>query len=226
MPDGNRTIPNDDQQLTLPLFPLRNNELLSNHWLEHRLPLEPEWKEQFNRAEDVLQVLLTLWRSEKDRVALYGDEAGLEHRFIQPVLEALGWHLKYQTYLDGREPDYALFLHEQSLDAALRAGRTNPDFWRHATLVADAKAWHISLDRPTRVGKSREYPPEQIEWYVNRSLCDYGILTNGRLWRLVPEISVLQSPNSRRTSKSICRGCSKVCYRRPDNWNWGPPAPR
>ena len=94
------------------------------------------------------------------------------------IPDVLGW----------AEPDYALFLHEQSLDAALRAGRTNPDFWRHATLVADAKAWHISLDRPTRVGKSREYPPEQIEWYVNRSLCDYGILTNGRLWRLVPRI--------------------------------------
>jgi hypothetical protein len=31
---------------TTPLLPfgaLRNSDLLSNHWLEHRLPLEPEW---------------------------------------------------------------------------------------------------------------------------------------------------------------------------------------
>ena len=30
------------------------------------------------------------------------------------------------------------------------------------------------------------YNCEQIEWYLDRSRCDFGILTNGRLWRLVP----------------------------------------
>jgi hypothetical protein len=52
--------------------------------------------------------------------------------------------------------------------------------------VADAKAWHVSLDRPTQAGSRREYPPEQIEWYLDRSRLDFGILTNGKLWRLVP----------------------------------------
>lgn len=46
----------------------------------------------------------------------------------------------------------------------------------------------MSIDRPTRVGAKREYPPEQIEWYLDRSRCDYGILTNGRYWRLVPRV--------------------------------------
>ena len=59
-------------------------------------------------------------------------------------------------------------------------------FWAHPVLVADAKAWHLSLDQPFRTGRSREYPPEQIEWYLTHSLLDYGILTNGRLWRLFP----------------------------------------
>jgi hypothetical protein len=188
MPGPRRIIVPDDQQLVLPLYPLRNSDFLSNHWLEHRLPLEPEWREHAQLAKDVMGEVLTLWKAEKDRVALYGDEAGLEHKFIQPVFEALGWHIKYQSYLNGREPDYALFLSDDALEAALRAGRNNPEFWSHSTLVADAKAWHVSLDRPTRQGKRREYPPEQIEWYLNRSLCDYGILTNGRLWRLVPRI--------------------------------------
>jgi hypothetical protein len=69
---------------------------------------------------------------------------------------------------------------------AIMAGRGNPDFWLHASVVADAKAWHVSLDRPVRIGSRREYPPEQIEWYLDRSRCNFGILTNGRLWRLVP----------------------------------------
>lgn len=178
----------DERQLLLPLYPLVNREFLSSHWLEHRLALEPEWNDYRASTQEVLERLLGLWRIEKDRVARYGDEAGLEEKFIQPVLEILGWKLKYQTYLNGREPDYALFLEDAALDAALVAGRLNPAFWAPAALVADAKAWHVSLDRPTRVGSRREYPPEQIEWYLNHSLRDYGILTNGRLWRLVPRV--------------------------------------
>ncbi len=174
--------------MSLPLSPVRNREFLSNHWLEHRLPLEPEWQEHRAAAVDLLRCLLDLWRVERPRVELYGDEAGLEEKFIQPVFESLGWHLKYQTYLNRREPDYALFMTDDALHAALSAGRTSPDFWPHAAAVADAKAWHISLDRPIREGGNREYPPEQIEWYLNHSLRDFGILTNGRLWRLVPRV--------------------------------------
>lgn len=176
----------DERQLVLPLSPLRNSDFLSNHWLEHCLPLEPEWREHVVAARNALDRLLPLWRVERERVHLYGDEAGLEEKFIQPVFEALGWRLKYQPYLSGREPDYALFLDDAGLDAAIAAGRRDPDFWSHGAAVADAKAWHVSLDRPVREGSRREYPPEQIEWYLNRSLRYYGILTNGRLWRLVP----------------------------------------
>lgn len=183
-----RILAPEDSQLVLPLFPLRNRNFLSNHWLEHRLPLEPEWRELREVAHTSMDKLVSLWKAQSERVALYGDEAGLEEKFIQPIFEALGWHTKYQAYLNGREPDYALFLTDEALNAALHAGRNNPHFWDHAAAVADAKAWHISLDRPTRDGKGREYPPEQIEWYLNRSECNYGILTNGRLWRLVPRI--------------------------------------
>lgn len=188
MPVRTRPAVPDERQLSLQLSPVRNSDFLSNHWLEHRLPLEPEWREHSPAASEALERLLTVWRQESGRVELYGDEAGLEEKFIQPVFECLGWHLKYQTYLDRREPDYALFLRDDDLHAALNAGRTNPEFWDHAAVVADAKAWHISLDRPTRIGANREYPPEQIEWYLNHSLRDFGILTNGRLWRLVPRL--------------------------------------
>jgi Eco57I restriction-modification methylase len=175
-----------ESQLLLPFSAVRNSNLFSNHWLERRLPLEPEWKEFGSEAADVLQQLLAIWEKERTRVEKYGDEAGLEHAFIQPMLEALGWTLKYQTFLQGREPDYALFFVDDQLDAALSAGRRSPGFWQHAALVADAKAWHVSLDKSTRVGSKREYPPEQIEWYLDRSRLDFGVLTNGRLWRLVP----------------------------------------
>lgn len=174
------------EQGQLPFSPIRNSELFSNHWLEHRLPLEPEWGEMRDAAATALDALTTLWRTQRDRVQQYGDEQGLEEAFIQPVLRELGWKLKYQTYLRGREPDYALFSDDASLDAALQSGRNSPEFWEYPALLADAKAWHLSLDRPIVVKNQREYPPEQIEWYLNSSLLNYAILTNGRLWRLIP----------------------------------------
>jgi hypothetical protein len=174
------------QQLTLSFSAIRNSELLAVHWFEHRLPLEPEWDAVRPAINELAAKLLKLWEEQKPRVARYGHEASLEQAFIQPVLQLLGWKLKYQTFLQNRSPDYALFANDAALDRALDAGHTNAGFWPNATLVADAKAWHVSLDRPTGKGSSREYPPEQIEWYLDRSRLDFGILTNGQLWRLIP----------------------------------------
>jgi hypothetical protein len=143
----------------LPFGPVHNLGLFSSHWLEHRLELEPEWRELREEAGGVLERLAELWKVERNRVERYGDEQGLEVGFIQPVLRTLGWQMKYQTFVQGREPDYALFLDDAALDTALAVERTSADFWATAKVVADAKAWHISLDRPVRVQNQREYPP-------------------------------------------------------------------
>ncbi|MGH9972025.1 MAG: hypothetical protein ACREBG_30125, partial [Pyrinomonadaceae bacterium] len=129
--------------------------------------MEPDWSEYKEAAGLTLARLGELWRVQRERVTQYGDEQGLEEAFIQPVLRSLGWIIKYQPHLKGRDPDYALFLDEASLEAALQESRTAPEFWNFATVVADAKAWHIRLDRPTKNQSKREYPPEQMEWYLN-----------------------------------------------------------
>jgi hypothetical protein len=171
----------------LPLLgSIRNSELFSSHWLKNRLLLEPEWNEYQNSSTEALGLLVELWQSRRNRVEQYSSEQSLEQAFIQPVFQALGWKLIYQTHLRGRKPDYALFLDNRSLDSSLQSGRTNSDFWKYPTILADAKAWHVALDRPTITGRQREYPPEQIEWYLTNSHLDYGILTNGKLWRLIP----------------------------------------
>ena len=173
------------EQLPLPLGPIRNSNLFSSHWLEHRLPLEPEWTELRQDAEAILDRLGDLWQREQNRVQQYS-EGGLEQAFIQQVFEELGWKLIYQTHLRGRKPDYALFLEESAKDAALALDRTDQHFWDHTAVVADAKAWMVNLDRPIKIEGKKEYPPEQIEWYIHHSVRDYGILTNGRHWRLYP----------------------------------------
>ena len=109
-----------------------------------------------------------------------GSEASLEVEFIQPILVSIGWKLKYQTFLAGRKPDYALFLSDEAFDAALNAGTHTPQFWDYATVVADAKAWEKSLDHPLTIDGKREYPPQQIETYLEWSHRDFAILTNGK----------------------------------------------
>jgi hypothetical protein len=57
-------------QLQLPFGPIVNKEFLSNHWLEHRLPLEPEWSELRAAGIDAAEKLITLWQKEKSRAPL------------------------------------------------------------------------------------------------------------------------------------------------------------
>lgn len=174
------------RQQRLQFEPYRNSALFSSHWLESRLRLEPEWTDHRADAEAALSRLTALWERQRNRVERYGAEAPLEEAFIQPILELLGWNLNYQTYLQGRKPDYALFLSDADYDAALAEDRRAPEFWERVAVVADAKAWDVSLDRPATYDGQREFPPQQIEWYIDRSRKDFGILTNGRQWRLYP----------------------------------------
>ncbi len=175
------------EQLELHFGPYRNSAMFSAHWLKNRLPLEPEWEQHRDSAEGLATKLLEFWRVQKSRVEKYGSEQTLEHAFIQPVMNMLGWKLSYQTYLDGRKPDYALFLSDTEYESALNTDRQSPEYWSFPSVVADAKAWDVSLDRRvTSTGSQREYPPQQIEWYLDRSRLDYGILTNGRVWRVIP----------------------------------------
>ncbi len=88
----------DRRQLPLPLGPIRNSNFLSNHGLEHRQPLAPEWAAQREQAVGLLDRLGRLWSELRHRVAHYA-EAALEQAFIQPVLEALGWTLNCQPAL-------------------------------------------------------------------------------------------------------------------------------
>ena len=65
------------EQGFLQFSPVKNFGLFSNHWLMNRLSLEPEWGELRDSALESLQEIATLWKTQKKRVAKYGDEQGL-----------------------------------------------------------------------------------------------------------------------------------------------------
>lgn len=122
------------------------------------------------------------------------NEAQTEDRLIYPVLESLGWlHRDVQTNasVKGREdvPDALLFSSPETL--ALAAGLEPWRRFQHGLCIVEAKRWGRPLDRESKDQKGEEgTPSSQMLRYLRRvedrtqGKLRWGILTNGRLWRL------------------------------------------
>jgi hypothetical protein len=129
------------------------------------------------------------------------DEAQTEDDLIYPILAAIDWPRKLwlsqpRASKKGRSdvPDMLLFL---TPDDKVRASRESNkgDSYRHGVAVAENKRWQRLLDRRPRnkrraTAADDEVPSTQMLRYLSRAetLSDrriqWGVLTNGRLWRL------------------------------------------
>ena len=166
-----------------------NRGLFADHFLEHRLPDMPEWRAA-DELEEAFKVLQKRYRQHAVRFSKKTNEAQTEHDFVQPVLDIL-WRDRepgdcYEVQvripnLDAdRQPDYAFFRAAADHESAAPKVGTM-DFWRDVPCLGDAKKWGASLDRdPT----AHENPTAQVCNYLYRSRVRWGILTNGRTWRL------------------------------------------
>lgn len=111
-------------------------------------------------------------------------EAQLEDQWIRPIFKLLGWTYQVQTRLQhltkSEIPDYTLFSDISDVKKANKA-KTNEAYFGHALVVADAKTMGICLDG-NKLEKSN--PSYQIMWYQKITGIKWGILTDGRYWRL------------------------------------------
>jgi hypothetical protein len=172
-------------QLALELSTFNNRGLFADHFLHNRLPGLEEWTnpDGLDAAYDALR---TLYRDRAARFTLRTNESQTENDFIRPALNLLWGADCYQVQvaipgLDSRrQPDYACFCSAADrADADARHGTM--DYWRDAPCLADAKAWTASLDKKR---SADENPSAQISNYLYRARVRWGILTNGRVWRL------------------------------------------
>ncbi len=128
------------------------------------------------------------------------NESQTEQDLIFPVLHALGWehYLTQQTASPrGRSdvPDMLLFLEEADKLAANRE-RHQANKYRHGAVICENKQWQIPLDR---AAGSRPLdwgvPSTQILRYLTVAEVQssggikWGILTNGRHWRLYYQLA-------------------------------------
>ncbi len=127
--------------------------------------------------------MLSTWSEMKDILPNLS-EAQLEERWIKPILQRLGWEYEVQDRMKkwGKTeiPDYSLF---ESKKAYIKAQgcKTDEAYFEHVLAVADAKQMGISLDG-SKLDKTN--PSYQIIWYQQITGKTWGILTDGRYWRL------------------------------------------
>ena len=170
-------------QATLRNYRHQNNGLFSDYFLDKIVPERLNQKlEMHNEAREVMDELRELLDNIEPETL---DEAQLEEVWIKPILRKLGHHYGVQVKIRFREsgnrrPDYILMRNEDDA-ASLTNEIYTPDKIEHALAIADAKKWGVHLDQS---GENQRNPSQQIDEYLRYSELTWGILTNGRIWRL------------------------------------------
>jgi len=166
---------------------VNNQNLFATHYLTERLPLLTEWQADLTTTLAKIKKLY----SQAKVVASKWNEAQTESDFIRPILDALGWEFIAQaTYAKSGKrntPDYALFADAETKKRAYLR-KDKPDFYSLASAICDAKYWGRALDAESpddsRDALSNTNPSFQIINYLVNTDRPWGILTNGKTWRL------------------------------------------
>ena len=179
---------NEAVQLSLMSYKHRNQQLFSDHYLNIILPQQPEWQMLAIEAKSVLDSLREIF----NKYTPSNKEAQVEDEVVKPILKQLGHTFEVQPSLetpDGtKAPDY-IFYRDQEMLVANKGKRLNEELLqKRAFAVGDAKYWDRPLDFSLKSASGDPFtnknPSYQISFYMQYTRLDWGILTNGRLWRL------------------------------------------
>jgi len=163
------------------LKPYRSVGLFSEHYVEKRLPET----DMFGRLKPPGEI-----RDEINR--LYGEvkktvnnkkESQLENDFIRPVLNVLGIQYIVEVTTPAGSPDYAFFPDVESKSQAEARGSKK---YEGAVALADAKRWGRDFEgRGNALDENpNAVPTRQIANYITETGIEWGVLTDGRRWRL------------------------------------------
>jgi len=168
--------------------PHANHGLFSDHYLDTLLPeLSGEELEQAREAHQRLRAIY----AEGVPLADGRKEAPCEQYLLRPALKLLGFARDEKPPLPTVEatfePDYALFAAPEDLAAVADADTDTDDYYAAAVAIAEAKRWDRDLGS-AEPGEDetakRQHPGAQIRRYLLDANVRWGILTNGRVWRI------------------------------------------
>ncbi len=160
--------------------PFENN-LFSNHFLKERIDELDEWQEA--DLEDRYMAFVKLYENNQRLLSNDPVEPRTWSNFTSKVFKKILGHYDPQDepskYVSGTEynPDYTLFKNkEQFLDA-----QEEDNEFETCYAIIENKRWDRTLDKSTQDHRN---PAFQTYNYVDRLRVNWGILTNGKKWRL------------------------------------------
>lgn len=162
-----------------------NRQLFADRFLDTTLPARPAWQELLPEGAAALTTIRALF----DAFTPSTNEAQTEHDLVRPVLQALGHTFEIQAALrtpkGTKKPDYLFYTSAAARDANKNRVLTDADL-KAAFAVGDAKYWERKLDvsSASETDEISRVPADQIAFYMRHSGVSWGILTNGRRWRL------------------------------------------
>lgn len=171
---------------------VNNQSLFSDYYLTDLVREDEFLRSSAKDAQLVWLAVTSVYDRVKNQLPT-SNEDQVEQLFIRPVLDALGYRGAYAVQPgvpspEGhRRPDYAFFANPDDLAAAEATAKGKTEYFAKALAVGDAKAWDRSLDR-RRKGAGDAFtnanPSYQIDHYLRATDRKWGIVTNGRRWRL------------------------------------------
>lgn len=170
--------------------PYNNRSLFSDYYLEELVSQDPHWKALKDKAWEFRQRISTIFEKALPGINGNTPEGEVERRLIRPVLDVLSHVYFVQPTVPSpegvRRPDYAFFPSAEARQEA-ESHKGQLEFFKNALAVGDAKAWERSLDKRSK-GPGDAFgnhnPSYQIDFYLRATDKRWGLLTNGRYWRL------------------------------------------
>lgn len=160
----------------------RNQKLFSDYYLNELLPETSFWEEvKEEKLQEIFDKIKSIYQKQKLTIPDL-NESQLEERFIRPILRSLGHIYEVnvtlpRTYEGLKRPDYAYYSSEETKKAGVS----------EAVAVGEVKRYGRPLDRRLKTEKDPfevQNPSLQISRYLWISEAPWGILTDGRFWRI------------------------------------------
>lgn len=162
--------------------PFINQNLFSNYYLENLISRNIEWASK--EHENVFTRIKSIYTS---NIGFYQslNEPDLEDKFFRKIFNIIQNTYAVQEPTVAQDlPDYAFFKDTFAMQRAYKNKGTK-SFYLNAIVVGEVKRWELPLDIYGKDRKNqRRNPSFQIWLYLHETEPEWGILSNGRLWRL------------------------------------------
>lgn len=171
---------------------VNNRSLFTDYYLIELLKDDLFFQRSKAQAREAWKSIKAQYEKVKELLPT-ANEAETERRFIRPVLNILGYKDLYSLQPsvpspEGiRRPDFAFFTSQEDLEEAEKHLKGKPEYFSKTLAVGDAKQWERSLDKKLKGAGdpfTNQNPSYQIDFYLRATDRIWGILANGRHWRL------------------------------------------